>query len=281
MCSAATDLQATTPASIVRVVLDVPLDRQFDYLNPGLLIREGNRVVVPFAGRQLVGIVMALLSETDVPTHKLKAVLQVFDDVPFDAATLKLLRFCADYYHYPFGQTVLASLPLRLRQIKPAVTRKMWLYQLANTIPEDFIGKRQQVLARLVASLQQQGECSEAMLGEYAARLWQGQAVPPLFSSFKPEALAGAMATAPHLPRALLIDALWDGCFDKAQALGCVAIVCNHALWDPALVAQVHGMGMRTLSYTVNDDWAAQRLIALGTDGIITDRVDFFSPATP
>ena len=119
------------------------------------------------------------------------------------------------------------------------------------------------------------------VVGEYAARLWQGQAVPPLFSSFKPEALAGAMATAPHIPRALLIDALWDGCFDKAQALGCVAIVCNHALWDQALVTQVHGMGMRTLSYTVNDDWAAQRLIALGTDGIITDRVDFFSPAKP
>ena len=126
-----------------------------------------------------------------------------------------------------------------------------------------------------------QEEVTGRVVGEYAARLWQGQAVPPLFSSFKPEALAGAMATAPHLPRALLIDALWDGCFDKAQALGCVAIVCNHALWDPALVAQVHGMGMRTLSYTVNDDWAAQRLIALGTDGIITDRVDFFSPATP
>ena len=126
-----------------------------------------------------------------------------------------------------------------------------------------------------------QEEVTGRVVGEYAARLWQGQAVPPLFSSFKPEALAGAMATAPHIPRALLIDALWDGCLDTAQALGCVAIVCNHALWDQALVAQVHGLGMRTLSYTVNDDWAAQRLIALGTDGIITDRVDFFSPAKP
>ncbi len=124
-------------------------------------------------------------------------------------------------------------------------------------------------------------EVTGRVVGEYAARLWQGQAVPPLFSSFKPEALAGAMATAPHIPRALLIDALWDGCLDKAQALGCVAIVCNHALWDQALVDQVRGLGMRTLSYTVNDDWAAQRLIALGTDGIITDRVDFFSPAKP
>ncbi|HRL99156.1 MAG TPA: glycerophosphodiester phosphodiesterase [Acidovorax sp.] len=119
------------------------------------------------------------------------------------------------------------------------------------------------------------------VVGEHAARLWQGQAVPPLFSSFKPEALAGARATAPHIPRALLIDALWDGCFDQARQLSCVAIVCNHALWDAALVAQVRGWGLRTLSYTVNDDWAAQRLIALGTDGIITDRVDLFSPSLP
>jgi len=119
------------------------------------------------------------------------------------------------------------------------------------------------------------------VVGEHAARLWQGQAVLPLFSSFRPEALAGAQETAPHIPRALLLDTLWDGCFDQARALGCAAIVCNHALWNKALVAQVHGWGMRTLSYTVNDDWAAQRLIALGTDGIITDRVDFFSPATP
>ncbi|MCO5356388.1 glycerophosphodiester phosphodiesterase [Acidovorax kalamii] len=118
------------------------------------------------------------------------------------------------------------------------------------------------------------------VVGETAARLWQGQAVPPLFSSFQPEALEGAKAAAPHIPRALLLDTLWDGWADVAQRLGCVAIVCNHALWDTALVAQVKGLGMRTLSYTVNDDWAAQRLIALGTDGIITDRVDFFSPAT-
>ena len=117
------------------------------------------------------------------------------------------------------------------------------------------------------------------VVGELSARLWQGQAVPPLFSSFKPDALAGARATAPHIPRALLIDALWDGCLDAARALSCVAIVCNHALWDRALVAQVQGLGMRTLSYTVNDEWAAQRLIDLGTDGIITDRVDLFSPA--
>ena len=112
-----------------------------------------------------------------------------------------------------------------------------------------------------------------------AARLWQGAAVPPLLTSFQVDALKGAQAVQPELPRGLLLDTLWNGWLDPALSLGCQAIVCNHALWDAATVAQVHGAGLRSLSYTVNDDWAAQRLIDLGTDGIITDRVDLFSPA--
>lgn len=112
-----------------------------------------------------------------------------------------------------------------------------------------------------------------------AARLWQGAAVPPLLTSFQVESLKGAAAAQPELPRGLLLDTLRTGWLDTARELGCRAVVCNHALWDAATVAQVHGAGMRSLSYTVNDDWAAQRLIDLGTDGIITDRVDLFSPA--
>ena len=112
-----------------------------------------------------------------------------------------------------------------------------------------------------------------------AARLWRGASVPPLLTSFQVESLKGAAAAQPELPRGLLLDTLRTGWLDTARELGCRAIVCNHALWDAATVAQVHGAGMRSLSYTVNDDWAAQRLIDLGTDGIITDRVDLFSPA--
>ena len=114
-----------------------------------------------------------------------------------------------------------------------------------------------------------------------ASRLWQGAAVPPLLTSFKPAALTGARETAPALPRGLLLDKLADGAADVQTALDldCQAMVLNHALWDAALVARVHGAGLRALSYTVNDEWAAERLIALNTDGIITDRVDLFSPA--
>ena len=123
---------------------------------------------------------------------------------------------------------------------------------------------------------------TEAATGEavarLATRLWADAAVPPLLTSFKPEALAAAQQTAPELPRGLLVDTLWDGWFEKALALGCVAVVANYALWNAATVDRVHGAGMRCLSYTVNDDWAAQHLLALDTDGIITDRLDLFSP---
>ncbi|MCJ7800598.1 MAG: glycerophosphodiester phosphodiesterase, partial [Polaromonas sp.] len=75
------------------------------------------------------------------------------------------------------------------------------------------------------------------------------------------------------------LDTLRAGWLESALALGCVAVVCNHALWDSATVAQAQAAGLWTLSYTVNDEWAAQRLIDLGTDGIITDRLDLFSPS--
>ena len=86
------------------------------------------------------------------------------------------------------------------------------------------------------------------------------------------------MDTQPELPRGLLLDTLWTGWVETALTLDCRAIICNHALWDRSSVTQAKSAGFRTLSYTVNDEWAAQRLIDLGTDGIITDRVDLFSP---
>ena len=128
-----------------------------------------------------------------------------------------------------------------------------------------------------------QEEATGRATGELMARIWPGDRVPPLLTSFQAASLQGARDTAPHIPRGLLRDQLADATGDAevrtALDLGCAALVLHHALWDAALVAKAHGAGLRCSSYTVNDEWAAQRLIALGTDGIITDRVDLFSPA--
>ena len=111
-----------------------------------------------------------------------------------------------------------------------------------------------------------------------AARLWAGQAVPPLLSSFEPEALQAARDAVPQLPRALLADTMYEGWFVQARALDCIAVVTNHALMDAALIDQVHGSGLRALVYTVNDPAEVQRLLGFGIDGMITDEVDRFAP---
>lgn len=111
-----------------------------------------------------------------------------------------------------------------------------------------------------------------------AARLWTG-ALPPLLSSFKPEALEGARAAAPQLPRALLLDELWTGWEEAARSLDVVAVITNWRLMDAALVERLHAAGWRALVYTVNDADVAQRLVADGVDGIITDAVDRLGPA--
>jgi glycerophosphoryl diester phosphodiesterase len=116
-------------------------------------------------------------------------------------------------------------------------------------------------------------------VADAAARLWLAAAIPPLLTSFAPEALEAAEAAQPQLPRGLLLDTLWTGWLETALRLGCVAVICHHTLWDESSVLQAKSAGFRCLSYTVNDAADAQRLIDLGTDGIITDCVDFFDPA--
>lgn len=154
---------------ILRVGLDVPLNRLFDYANDGFVVQVGARAVVSFAGRNLVGIIVAITDTTDVSLDKLKPVQQVFDGVVFDASMFKLLQFCADYYHYPLGQAMVTALPLRLRQIKPAVTRKSYLYRLSKSIDLETLPKRRVVLQRVVKALTEKEKLTEAQLAGISA----------------------------------------------------------------------------------------------------------------
>lgn len=139
-------------SAILNIALDVPLNRTFDYLSGGFDARVGNRVIVPFAGRILIGVVLAVKQTSDYPTEKLKPVSHVFDDVVFQ--DLKLLQFCADYYHYPLGQALISTLPLRLRQLKPAVSRKTFVYSLLPSADLSQIPAKKVVLTRIISALQ-------------------------------------------------------------------------------------------------------------------------------
>jgi glycerophosphoryl diester phosphodiesterase len=118
-------------------------------------------------------------------------------------------------------------------------------------------------------------------VGRACLHLWDSHAPSaplPMFSSFRTDALQGAKEAAPQVPRALLLDKLWPGWWEAAQALGCVAVVTNYNLMDAPLLARLHSAGLRGLCYTVNDPAEAQRLLGLGIDGLITDAVDRFAP---
>jgi primosomal protein N' (replication factor Y) (superfamily II helicase) len=145
--------------TILNIAVDVPLNRTFDYLSGDIdarvcnRVQVGSRVIVPFAGRNLVGVVIAISDTSDYPVEKLKAVSHVFDDVVFDSDTFKLLKFCADYYHYPFGQALISALPLRLRQLKPAVSRKTFAYALLPNADLTQISAKKVVLHRIIDAL--------------------------------------------------------------------------------------------------------------------------------
>ena len=124
-------------------------------------------------------------------------------------------------------------------------------------------------------------ELTGKVVAQHAARLWQNAARKPLLTSFKPDALQAAMDAAPNLPRGLLLHELWTGWLETGLTLGCVAVICNHKLWDTSSVTQAKSAGFKLLSYTVNDKVEARRLLNLGTDGIITDSVDVFKPSSP
>ena len=110
------------------------------------------------------------------------------------------------------------------------------------------------------------------------ASLWHDADIPPLLTSFKPQALDAAREAAPQLPRGLLLDRLWEGWFDVAQQLGCVALVLKHTLADAELVGKAHAARMRIGVYTPNDVPDVARVRAAGVDLVVTDAVDVYSP---
>jgi len=103
--------------AVAKVVIDIFLDRQFDYLVPSELKDRavpGSRVLVPFGRSVRNGFVVALAdrsSRTD-----LKKILEAPDDFPLIAPSLlELARWMGEYYCVPVEQAVRSVLPAAVR----------------------------------------------------------------------------------------------------------------------------------------------------------------------
>jgi len=112
-------------------------------------------------------------------------------------------------------------------------------------------------------------------VAQKAREYWKGQAVLPLLTSFKRDALQSAQMTAPELPRGLLMHELSTDWHDAVQALQCKAIAWHYPIYTQSLVQECHHLGVRCMAYTVNDAKKATELLEMGVDTIITDDMTF------
>ena len=109
---------------MLRIALDTPLRRLFDYrpppgADPAELV-PGRRLEVPFGRRRLVGVLIETAERSEVPDAKLRAAHALIDrEAPLDPVTFDLVRFAADYYHHPVGEALAAALPALLRAGRP------------------------------------------------------------------------------------------------------------------------------------------------------------------
>src|SRR5690606_14304144 len=103
--------ELSVQVSWVRVVLDIPRQEAFDYRceQP---VEIGQRVIVPFGSRQLVGVVIELLDAPALDLDQIRDVDQVLDDLPaFSASWLALAQFASRYYQRSLGEVILPVLP--------------------------------------------------------------------------------------------------------------------------------------------------------------------------
>jgi primosomal protein N' (replication factor Y) len=118
---------------LVRVALDLPLHRCFDYLAPQATAADiGCRVRVPFGRRSLTGIIVELPAASEFAPDQLKPVDEILREPRLPADWFRLCEFCSAYYQAPLGEVMLSTLPAGLKRLDPPKPR---LSKPAKTLP--------------------------------------------------------------------------------------------------------------------------------------------------
>jgi len=143
---------------ILKVALDTPLRRCFDYLPPAQFepatLQPGVRLWVPFGRRRMVGLLVATSHHSDVPIAKLRHAHDLIDSEPvFDTTLFELLQWSAEYYRHPLGEVLMAALPTALRDGAP-ISASCEHWQLTAAGIADAGGQTSKRAGRLLALLE-------------------------------------------------------------------------------------------------------------------------------
>jgi primosomal protein N' (replication factor Y) len=110
------------------VALPVPLDRLFTYaVDPAQVPAVGARVIVPFSGQKLMGVVMRLHDDALPVGVEAKPVQTVMDvGALLSAEQMELAKWIAAYYCAALGEVVRGMLPLA------AEVKRQFVYRIAE-----------------------------------------------------------------------------------------------------------------------------------------------------
>ena len=138
---------------VIRVALDLPLPRLFDYQAQDATPDDiGRRVRVPFGGGEgrKLGIIVALADGTDQAPEKLKQALEILRDMPpLPAPWRDLCDFCARYYQHPLGAVMALALPPMLRKGRVPKRRAKTPVPSAGTPPPALLPEQAAALAAI------------------------------------------------------------------------------------------------------------------------------------
>lgn len=110
-----------------KVILDIPLPALDYRVDEDQQVAIGDRVVVPLAKRQVVGIVTELAGHSDIAGGRLRKISKVLADMrPLSKEWMHLTEFSADYYIRQWGEAALPALPAYLRRV-PTVRQQAML----------------------------------------------------------------------------------------------------------------------------------------------------------
>ena len=109
------------------VALPVPLDQTFTYAVNGVSPVVGARVLVPFSGQRLMGVVVRVHDDAPADGFEIKPVQQVLDDTPLlPDELMRLASWIAQYYVAPLGEVLRGMLPLA------AEVKRHFFYRIAE-----------------------------------------------------------------------------------------------------------------------------------------------------
>ncbi len=119
---------------LAKVVLDIPVNKSFDYSITDEMAKIGSRVSVPFGKSKRIGVIIDLLRYCeDKQSYRVKNIDRLIDYDPIiSSEILKTCKWASSYYHHPIGQVIFSAITPHYRKENKEPRKKIEIARKVN-----------------------------------------------------------------------------------------------------------------------------------------------------